>query len=132
MNKKSGTESPVLAIASASAATLGLILLVGGFLHAAVSDPGRAIDQEAADAYYKAASDVEHAAAMQSKLKRRGVTDPDQAAGLSEARERFAAARQEIEDAKKGNQSLAFWLRAGGAGLFILGLVGLLAKQSQG
>lgn len=115
-------------------ATIGALLIIAGLLIPAMSDPALAVTQEQAKEFYEAAAAVEHASANQA-IRNRTKEVPssaEQARELQAARDRFAAAREQVEVAKEEGRSLAFWLKVSGFVFVVIGAGGLFAQKSGG
>ncbi|TWU23517.1 hypothetical protein [Bythopirellula polymerisocia] len=115
-------------------ATFGVLLIIAGLLMPAMSDPAQAITQEQADEFYESATAIEHATANRAKQirEKKAPDNAEQARELQAARERFTAAKEEVESAKDERKSLAFWLKMGGVVFVVIGAGGLFAQKSGG
>lgn len=116
------------------AALIGIVLVAGGLLLPAMSNPASAITEQEAEEYYSASRAMEEAAAGKSQRDRNAVppSSAEQARELQAARDRFAAAREQIESMKESKKSLAWWMKVGGFMFVALGVGGLLMQKSGG
>lgn len=118
--------------APGAAAVLGIALVACGVLIPTMSNPASAITEEQAEEYYSASRAVEEAAAATSKRNRQRepATSAEQARELQAARDRFTAAREEVEAGKQGKQTLAWWMKIGGFLFVAIGVGGLLMQKA--
>jgi hypothetical protein len=117
-----------------ASAVVGIVLVAVGVLMPGVSNSAGAVTDNQAEEYFAASRAVEEAAASTSRRNRQRepATDAEQARELQAARDRFAAAREEVESAKQSKQSLAWWMKVGGFLFVAIGAGGLLMQKAGG
>lgn len=116
------------------AAAIGVVLVAAGVLLPNMSNSASAVTDQQAQEYYSASRAVEEAAAKRAKLNRQREppASAEEARELQAARERFVAAREQVESAKKSKQTLAWCMKVGGFLFVAIGIGGLLMQKSGG